>query len=122
MNEQVVTGIFADKDAAAQAISDVRSLNYPPEAIDVSGEPPALTVRVRAAAGDEDQLRRILGSVPGADATPTPYNDATLNEKVREDAVMSADDTGMIREERLITEGDLAQADPEGVYFDPSQT
>lgn len=99
MNENVVTGVFADKDAAAQAISDIRSLNYPQEAIDVSGQPPTLTVRVRAAAGDEDQLQRILG---------------TRDENVRDDAVMSADDTGMIREERMIFQGDLAQTEIEG--------
>ncbi len=114
MNENVITGVFADKDAAAQAISDVRSLNYPQEAIEVSGQPPTLTVRVRAAAGDEDQLQRILGSVPGADVTPSAYDDATRDENVRDDALMSADDTGMIREERMILEGDLAQAEIEG--------
>lgn len=114
MNEKTVIGVFADKNAAAQAISDIRSLNYPQEAIEVSGEPPTLTVRVRAAAGDEEQLQRILGSVPGTDATPTPFNEATRDENLREDAVMSADDTGMIREERMILEGDLAQAEIEG--------
>lgn len=114
MNDNIVSGVFVDANAAAQAISDIRSLNYPQEAIDVSGEPPTLTVRVRAAAGDEDQLQRILGSVRIADETPTPYNDATLDENLREEAVMSADDTGMIREERMILQGDLAQAEIEG--------
>ncbi len=113
MNEITIAGVFADKDAAARAISDVQSLNYPPEAIDVSGEPPRLTVRVRAAAGDEEQLRRILGSVPSSDAA-TAYDDATLNENAREDAVMSADDTAMIRQERTILESDVAQAQVEG--------
>ncbi len=114
MNEKVITGVFADKDAAVQAISDIRSLGYPQEAIDVGGEPPTLTVAVRAAAGDEEQLQRILGSVPQADATPMPYNEATLDEDVREDAVLSADDTGMVRDERMILQGELAQAEIEG--------
>ncbi|MDQ6826196.1 MAG: hypothetical protein M3Z14_03225 [Candidatus Eremiobacteraeota bacterium] len=113
MNENIITGVFADKDTATQAISDVRSLNYPQEAIDVSGVVPTLTVRVRAATGDEEQLRRILGSGAAADAQPEAYNDVTRNENLREDAVMSADDTGMVRKERMIVEGDLAEAQGE---------
>jgi hypothetical protein len=111
--DRTITGTFTDRASAQRAVADVRSLGYDPSSIATTAdEGGTYTVSVVPAAGDENNLSRILHSGIGADddaAAVVAERGPDGDEDATVDALIAADDTGMVASEALSVRTEMGE-------------